>query len=178
MIPLTERKLREAQFFLARLIEESKRRVRNEPEAFEFFLSALLGAGRSVTWVLQHEAKARYDQWFPGWLNRLSDDDRELFQYLKGQRNLVQKEGGAEVAFEWSYIPLPELPTGKRMDPAIGFTWSAMPGTEPPAIGIPVHSFSSESTGGTATEVCERYVKLLSKLVHEFVSEHPSAAAG
>jgi hypothetical protein len=67
MIVATERKLREARFFLGRLIDESKSAVRNEPEAFGFYLSAFLSAGRGVTFALQHEDKDMYDTWFPGW---------------------------------------------------------------------------------------------------------------
>ena len=176
MIPTTQRKLREAQFFLVHLAAESKKTVRNEPEAFEFYLSALLGAGRSVTWVLQYEAKASYDAWFPGWFSALGEDDRALFEDLKDRRNFVQKRGGAEVAAEWEYVPLHLLPTGGRVHPALGFTWSSMPGTEPPSVGIPVHSFSSESgEHKKVVPTCERYVSLLATLVQDFIQDHETA---
>ncbi len=175
MVAATERKLREAQFFLRHLAAEGKRPVRNDPEAFEFFLSAFLGAGRSVTFVLQHEAKASYDAWFPGWFSALSEDDQALFNDLKDQRNFVQKRGGAEVESEWEFVPLHLLPTEGRV-PALGFTWSYMPGTEPPSVGIPVHSFASEGRSQRKVlPTCERYASLLGTLVESFIQGHQTA---
>ena len=77
MIEATQRKLREANFFLQRLIDESQRSVRNEPEAFLFYLRAFLSAARSATLVLQKEEKQRYDAWFPKWFARRSKDERD-----------------------------------------------------------------------------------------------------
>jgi hypothetical protein len=64
----TERKLREARFFLGCMkSEERKRAAVPQPEAFDFYLSAFLSAGRSVTLVLQKEAgggEEHYRPWF------------------------------------------------------------------------------------------------------------------
>ncbi|GAF68271.1 unnamed protein product, partial [marine sediment metagenome] len=47
MINATQKKLREARFFLQHLNMEGRKVGCNEPEAFEFFLSAFLSAARS-----------------------------------------------------------------------------------------------------------------------------------
>jgi hypothetical protein len=75
MIAATERTLSEAQFFLQCLRAESTKPVRNEPEAFSFYLSALLSAARSVTFALQFEEKEKDDAWFPEWFAKRGDDD-------------------------------------------------------------------------------------------------------
>jgi hypothetical protein len=62
MIDATQRKLREAQFFLRKLHEESRRLARNDPEESAFYLSAFLSAARSVTFALQAEEKEKYDK--------------------------------------------------------------------------------------------------------------------
>ena len=49
MIEATQKKLREARFFLSYLETENRRAVRNEPEAFDYFMSAFVSAARSVT---------------------------------------------------------------------------------------------------------------------------------
>ena len=69
-IPKTLKKLCETRFFLARM-QEAPRSTRLEWEDFEFYLSAFLSAGRSVTWVLQVEQKALYDAQYGPWENRL-----------------------------------------------------------------------------------------------------------
>jgi hypothetical protein len=68
-IPETERKLREAAFFLPLMTAEERKAARPEPEAFGFYLSAFLSAGRSVTFVLQKEAGGElvYRPWHDAW---------------------------------------------------------------------------------------------------------------
>ena len=58
MIEATQKKLREARFFVRLLNQVSQEAVRNEPEAFEFYLSAFLLAARSTTFALQYEENA------------------------------------------------------------------------------------------------------------------------
>ena len=70
-IPKTQKKLRETRFFFSRLRKKGEAFV-GDPEEFEFYLSAFLSAGRSVTFALQAEEKARYDSWYPGWVKILT----------------------------------------------------------------------------------------------------------
>lgn len=172
MIEATERKLREAQFFLVHIAAESRRAVRNEPDAFGFYLSALLSAARSVTFALQYEEKDKYDAWFPTWLGNRSAEDQELLKFLKTQRNYDQKRGGPEVAVVWEYIPVTQLRTESRTHPAYGFHWFGPPGTPPPTVGIPVHSFESASGEREVMATCQRYVGLLAELVRDFIQAH------
>lgn len=178
MILATERKLREARFFLDRLIAESKRAVRNEPEALGFYLSAFLSAARSVTFALQHEEKDRYDAWFPSWFAQRGVEDQELLNFLKTQRNYAEKRGGADVEFDWEYILVTLLPIENRAHPAYGFTWSGVPGAPPPAVGIPVHSFQSPRGDSEVVPTCQRYVGILAELVQDFVQAHSLTEGG
>ena len=59
-IPKTLKKLREARFFLAKMTKDS-RSTKLAGEDFDFYLSAFLSAGRSVTLVLQVEQQDLYD---------------------------------------------------------------------------------------------------------------------
>jgi len=176
MIERTQRKLREAQFFLGKLVQEGGRVVRSDPEAFGFYLSALLSAARSVTWALQFEEKDKYDAWFPNWLARRPADDQEFLAFLKDQRNYEQKRGGAEVSVAWDYIPVSRVPTTNRSHPAYGFHWFGPPGTPEPLVGVPVHSFESASGDQDVVVACRRYVGLLSELVRDFLEAHQTNA--
>jgi hypothetical protein len=84
--------LREAAFFLHRL--ESTRRPSwvRDPEAFWFYLSAFLGASRSVTFVLAGEFK-EYQSWFARW--RETRDDQGLLRFMNEQRRLEIHDTGA-----------------------------------------------------------------------------------
>ena len=60
MIERTQKRLRAARFFYQRLVD-SKNPLRNEPEAFEFYLSAFIQLARTVPWVLKKEETAKYE---------------------------------------------------------------------------------------------------------------------
>ena len=93
-IEATQKKLREARFFLRQIEVENRRAVRNEPEAFDFYFSAFVSAARSVTLTLQSEEKAKYDQWFSGWLSARSEEDRQLLNLMKSQRGMTSRSRG------------------------------------------------------------------------------------
>jgi hypothetical protein len=172
MIEATQKKLRETQFFAQLLLRESENVVSNEPEAFVYFLSAFLSAGRSVTFALQNEEKEKYDAWFQLWWNAQTPEDRDLMDALKLQRNVEQKQGGAKTTVEWQYIPITEVRRDERGHPAYGIHWFAPPDTPLPQVGRLVHSFELAGSKAEVTAACKRYVDLLEKLVREFIQAH------
>lgn len=172
VIEATQKKLREAKFFLRMLTDASQQVVRNEPEAFEFYLSAFLSAARSVTFALQYEEKDKYDAWFPGWFGNRSEEDQRLLNFLKEQRNYVEKRGGAEVNVVWEFIPVTEVRRDNRGHPAYGFHWFGPPGTPPPRVGLPVHSFELAGDQKHVTSAGKQYVGILEDLVRDFIQAH------
>ncbi len=169
MIDATQKKLREARFFLQHLVLESQRLTLDEPEAFGYFLSAFLSAARSVTFAIQNEEKQKYDDWFPTWFDNLSESDSSLMNFLKTQRNVEQKQGGAEVDLEWQFVPITDLPLNSRGRRKHGLSWFGAPGTPPPRIGLPRHYFNLCGDKPEVLKACERYVTLLIKLVEDFL---------
>jgi hypothetical protein len=98
MIPATKKKLREAQFFLAQLERDQLVPVwKANPEHAEFHFSALVSAGRSVTFTLQAERKVEYDAWFPGWLANCSASEQLVMKRFNEARNDVVKRVGADL---------------------------------------------------------------------------------
>jgi hypothetical protein len=166
MIDAAQKKLREARFFLIHLELENRRTVRNEPEAFDYFISAFVSAARSVTFALQAEEKAKYDQWFSGRLKSLPEEDQQLFKLMVSQRNAEQKQGGGDRRIEWEYLPVTELSTealGGRV------YWSGPPGAPPPRVGRPVRYLDHAGQESEALSACKRYYALLSELVDSFI---------
>ena len=122
VIPATQKKLREAQFFFRHVVRTAGHAVRNDPEEFDFLLSAFLSAARSVTFALQKEAKAPYEKWFPQWKARRGEAECALLDFMKEQRNVEQKEGGVALDVTTNYVPMRQAEPG-RSSPYYGFQW-------------------------------------------------------
>jgi len=169
MIAATQRKLSESQFFFRHLLKEGQDSARKVPEAFGFYLSAFLSAARSVTFTLQHEETAKYAAWFDTWFGRLSEEDQDLFRFLKDQRNKVQKRGGADVITGSEYVTISPL-LGEHLAhtahgfPSFGDDWF------PTQVEIPVHSFQSSRGDQDVISACKRYLDLLERLVNDFLA--------
>ena len=172
MLEATQKKLREAKFFCRLLGQTSEEVVRNEPEAFEYYLSAFLSAARSVTFALQYEEKDKYYAWFPTWFSSRSEEEQQLLNFLREQRNYAQKRGGAEVNVVSDYIPVTEVRTDNQGHPAYGFHWVEPPGTPSPCVGIPVHSFGVSGNQQKVISVCKKYIDILDELLQDFIQAH------
>ncbi len=175
MLEITQEKLREAAFFLRRLTEASHMLVGEEAEAFPYYLSAFLSAGRSVTFALQAEEKDRYDAWFPGWAGRQTKEAQDLFEFMKGQRNVVLKRGRADVTYSLQFVPIVKAHPAERRQ-ALALQWFGPLGVLPPAIGRRVRHFQLSGTPSEVSQTCTRYLELLESLVADFLGAHDSAA--
>jgi hypothetical protein len=171
-IPATQKKLRETYFFLGQLREKAKA-FRLDTEEFEFFLSAFLSAARSVTFALQAEEKEKYDAWLPQWFQNRSEEDQELLEFMRVQRNVEQKRGGAEFSVTLEDVPVTEVRMDSRGHPAYyGFFWSGVPGTPPPRVGRYVRQFELSGSPVEVVQACDRYATLLRELVQYFTKAY------
>jgi hypothetical protein len=172
MIEATQKKLREAQFFFRLLQASSDEIVRNEPEAFEYYLSAFLSAARSVTFSLQAEERQRYDLWFQSWTeNNLTPEDRAIWGFLKDQRNSSQKTGRVDTSSDVTFIPIHEIRSPQRQS----FSWFGPPGTPPPSIGVPVYDFDIDGENKNVVDTCRRYLQGITKMVADFLRDNACA---
>ena len=165
-IPHTDRKLREAGYFLRCVCDKAAAPVGN-PEEVLHLLSAFLSAGRSVTFVLQAEAKDEYDAWFPGWQGGLSSEEQRLLGAMNRHRVSELHRTGADVRAELRYVPITEIRTKDRRHPAYGFRWFGPPGTPAPTIGQVDHFVELVEGPEPVAESCRRFL-LLQRLVREF----------
>jgi hypothetical protein len=179
MTEAAKKKLGETLFFLRLLINHREHIMGGEPHAFLYYLSAFLSAGRSVTFALQAEEKTKYDAWFPSWYsNNCTEEERELLKSMNDQRVEEVKKRGATIRVEMEAIPMVELRRAdiERQHPAYGFQWFSppqvlgFPGS--PEAKRPMHYFQLGKNKADVIATCKRYVKLLDRLVQEFVAAH------
>jgi hypothetical protein len=169
-IPETERKLREAQFFLGCMQAEERKTVR-EPEVFRFYLSAFLSAGRSVTFRLQNEVGGRYRPWFDEWLMRQSEDERKFLTFMNDQRRAEVHMLGSETTQQTEMVPLHLTDRSVGRHPAHMSSSSAPPGTPHTTIGVVAHAFTE--SGERTVVAGGRYLELLDGLVSDYRGDHP-----
>jgi hypothetical protein len=168
----TKKKLRETMHFL-RELRHDETQTTLDSENFDFNLSAFFSAGRSVTFVLQKENKVGYDAWFPLWLSNRSQADRDLFDFMKRQRNVVVKEEGTsdhERVIELVDQRLTEDYQTRRQHPSQMYMSLGFEGAK---VGVARHYFTIDEKKLSVLEVCSAYAALLTELVEAFYSRFP-----
>jgi hypothetical protein len=160
--PTADRKLRGAKFFLDRLKE-----VRRHPRAeeFGFYLSALLGEARSVTWGLQNDlgkdhADARLAMW-----RAARPADLGFLDFMNEQRVDEVHRKGAAIETQGRSVQLGfaiQAPDGRFIPVESPFG----PGTV--AYGLAAeHYFEIDGQPVEVIAACERYITLLESIVEE-----------
>src|SRR5262245_8566309 len=164
----TQKKLRESDFFFRLLKQESEKTVRDQPEVFDYYLSAFLSSARSITFSLRAEEPDRYLAWFNDWADKnLSSDDKQIWGFLKDQRNASEKTGSTDTKSKIQFIPVHQI----RGPEARSFSWFGPPGTPPPEIGVPIHDFDFKGKDKNVIETCERYLNGLRKMVADCIRD-------
>jgi hypothetical protein len=165
----TQKKLREAKFFFSCLCERAGS-TNLESEELDFYLSAFITAGRSVTLVLQKEQKELYDTWFPEWKNTQAAQDQELLSFMNDQRVKVIHKLGTETEIELKYVPVSKLKKEQRAHPAYGIHWWGPPDLPEPRVGTQECFFERDGTKEEVRQTCKQYIELLERLVKDFSS--------
>jgi hypothetical protein len=89
-----EKKLREARFFLNKMIEQEKLAF-GDKEPFDFYLSAFLSAARTVDYRLRHEQETTYPAWRKAWDASLGSAGQGLIKFMIDDRNVEVHESGS-----------------------------------------------------------------------------------
>ena len=173
MIPATQKKLREARFFLG-CLRRRDRVAPPEQEEFEFYLSAFLSAARSVTFALENEEKAKYKEWRVTWPTLLTTEEEKFLDAMVEQRNIAQKRGGIPVAVDWEFVPVIQAKRDERGQPMYGLQWFGPVTARMPQVGQPIHSITLGAGHVEAVATCERYLSILERLVADFLKTHAS----
>jgi hypothetical protein len=193
----TQRKIREANFFLGHLIQYSQRFpsgrvVADNQEEFAYYLSAFLSAAYSILEVLMVEVGRdrlkEYRTWYRKWLSGRTNAERRLLPparsrggrdrkssegFIADQRHAEVHNKGAKARAAWTMIPITRLRQNVQHHPAHMFFWPGPSDADPPRVGLNVYYFDIDDHEAEAVQVCTQHLELLKALVDDFVAEHP-----
>ena len=168
LIPATQRKLREARFFLSKLESHECALDGGSLEEAGFYFSAFLSAARSVTFVLEAEQPNGYKKWSPIWRATRSDRERLLLSRFTDARNRALKRETPLVAID--RLAFPPQPTN-ALPPELIFFFEDD--------GPTVRGFralkcrlSPDDTDEHVVPLCWEYDALLLSLVRDFLGAH------
>lgn len=168
-IEATKFKLAEAEFFYEKIAELGRRAAVYEPAAFRFYFSAFLSAARSVTFVLQSEAKDQYDAWFPSWLNARASDQAALLVSFNSERVAAIHQRGVRIQQGTEPVPFREwLAAAAREGVQVFGNFGA---TQPDMEGM-TWFFRFDGAEVEAVQAARNYLDILQKLVNDFESAH------
>ena len=177
--PRAKDKLGEVQFFLGHLQEENRKVVKQCPEAFGYYLSAFLNATYSVVEILKREADKEYKSRCSQWRDKLSQDDRILWDdiehgYIREQRRVELHGFGAKISSKEKAIPA-ELVPGVTVSSIPAFYLGEEHLKRTQELGLPPWTtawFNIQEPHfdgkDEVLQVCLRSVALLERLLQEF----------
>jgi hypothetical protein len=168
-IEATEKKLREASFFLKKMIDH-ERKAFNDKEPFDFYLSAFLNAGRTVDYRLRHEQAEVYPNWRIGWDATLTEAEQRLIRFMVDDRNVEVHESGSSRRVG---IEKREFGSGTHTLADGTMDVTGAPGYARVTMQVPGYYFTIDGIERKATEACAEYLRLLEKMVAKFKSDHP-----
>ncbi len=154
MLDRTLKKLREAEFFLGRLLAGKSQATNREPEASDFYFSAFFTAARSVAFILRIENSEEKEPRSRDWLSRLSVEDHDLMDFFGATDNTFTTVSLIEFmqdAYRRGVITTPQPPVKQS------------------------ETRSSVRPEDSIDAGCQTYLGLLKQLVAEFEREHPNA---
>ena len=168
-IPETHQKLHEAFLFyqdLSRLANE----IVTDPKVFVSYLSAFLSASRTV---VDHFVKGQ-GPWYSNWTKNIDSEEYDLLDFMRKHRNaqVHRTKKGAMVDVEVEMVPLIETVRGGFGNRSRIQSWGP-PGSDPPKVGRNVFYLRLGNRKELATDVCQRYLDVLNKLVSDFDASHP-----
>jgi hypothetical protein len=174
-IARVHKKIGEAQFFLAKMIER-ERRVFGGPEQFDYYISAFLNACRTVDYRLCHEQKATYKAWRKAWNARLTPEDSSLIKFMVDDRNVEVHESGSR-----RNVGQEEIKVGVGGSYSDGSGTLEVFGSPSVLLGVdtaavihkPTYYFTIAGSDRSATEACATYIALLQRMVAEFEAARP-----
>ncbi|MEP6833218.1 MAG: hypothetical protein ABJB74_07475 [Gemmatimonas sp.] len=164
MFPLSQRKLREAIFFLEKM-RGTELSQHLSSEEFGFYLSAFLSAARSVTFTMQAEDSAVYQPARVAWGNSLNVEEKKFLKFMIEERNLVEKVGKASVTQSIEMISMSEF-RSKRPPPRTSRSQIIRPfNRDQPEVGALQHHFEYDGADWPVADLCNRYIEMLSSFL-------------
>jgi hypothetical protein len=167
------KKLDEAQFFLAKMMEEEPRIVGGK-QPFDYYLSAFLNAGRTIDYRLRYEQAAIYPAWRKGWDTSLTPQENSLIKFMVDDRIAEVHASGSKRSIGQEEIG---LGIGEHRLPGQGMISISGPPDMPPVVmSRPTYKYENFIIAGAewrVTDACTKYLALLQRMVAEFEAANP-----
>jgi hypothetical protein len=157
-----DKKIREAEFFLDRM-REFEKRLLPAREQFDFYLSALLSAGRAVDASLGQDVA-----WHGRWKSA-NGPAAELLGFFAEDRDVVLREAGSKRDDKESLA----LAKTQHKEGGATATVTGPPGVFPLAGAGRDYFFEIDGVEHKVTDACAEYIKVLKKMVGQFKADHP-----
>jgi hypothetical protein len=174
MIERTHRRLRQARFFYQHLVDAQRPPdpllQKGDPEAFGFYFFAFIQTARTVTWTLGNEHPEKWNAWKPIWEANLTAEDKKLLKIATELRNAEAKRGGADLTKELEQVVIDafvEVP--HEHPPHLNFQQYEL---RQQTMNHLVHYLEDKEGKEEITEVCQRYLNFLDKMVKDFCEDH------
>jgi hypothetical protein len=166
LIKSIEKKLREAKFFLEKMIHH-ERLASNAKEPFEFYLSAFLSAGMSVRDAFQVRQDRKRNEavkkWKRDWEAHLTPKD--VWDFMRKDRNHEVHAGGSSRTVKTENT---ELGLGTHSLGPVTHILAGPPDVPPAIIHTRAYYFTIKRKELKATEACGEYLALLQRMVADF----------
>jgi hypothetical protein len=166
-ISRTEKKVREAEFFLGKMRKAERDGFGGNQEPFEFYLSAFLGAAASVRECFRNAQDRRASAFKHDFEGKLRPEQKSLYGRLGEERNAElhqHKPSSRKTEIEKKgFGPGTHYFGGARHDVVA-----------PPDVQVAmwaekkVHTFTIGGTKYIAMEACSEYFALLAQMVAEY----------
>jgi hypothetical protein len=161
-----EKKIREARFLLSKMAHQESLAF-SEREIFDFYMSAFLSAGRSITWRLEHQDK-RYKTWHDAWeAKNLVEKDFMKFMH-EDRANEVHHAGSNRGQRDDA------IRVGQHYaDPSGQLIVSSPPGVPGATIYKQAYFYRIAGVDRKVTEVGRDFLRLAERIVREFQRDNP-----
>jgi hypothetical protein len=159
-VPLAQKKLREARFFLGHLQSEEQSGLRNE-EHFAHYLSAFLSAARSVVYQVYRASGSGKE--VDAWKATRNAEDRTFFDSIKALRDSEVHNEGVTIRTQQEAIPMPL--SAEPRDPTTFAAFVQLGYFSSARVYINRHYVDLEEDRLEAVPTCERLVALLEDLL-------------
>jgi len=163
----TQRKLREAKYFL-RLLTDKAMRIVGDREEVLFLASAFMNAAQSVDYVATQEVDDIPPAYESRWFETLATEDQDHFRAMREQRGIEIHQAGTPLAI---YTEMTSSLDCSLSSDTCSVQSAGPPGTPAPTLGKPVYLFKDLPNIPDAVEACARYYRLLESYVTSLATE-------
>jgi len=174
-----QKKIGEAQFFLAKM-NERERRASGDHVQFDYYLSAFLSAAMSMRCEFRYrQNRARNEAtkaWRAQWENNLNPEEKSLYKFMREDRVAEIHHSGSSRSVGQEDIKVgvgSSYSDGSGTLEVFGSPSVLLGHDNAAVIHKPTYYVTIDGAERTATEACAAYLALLQRMVAQCEADHP-----